>query len=79
LLLDHFVDFFKRCITGLKPEGFIGVKENNASREALFDDEDSSITRTNEELKVLFNKAGLSIVKEEVQQGLPQGLFAVRM
>jgi protein N-terminal methyltransferase len=45
----------------------------------LFDDEDSSITRTNEELKVLFNKAGLSIVKEDVQQGLPQGLFAVRM
>ncbi|KAI8885853.1 hypothetical protein K501DRAFT_214760 [Backusella circina FSU 941] len=76
---DHFVDFFKRCIDGLKPDGLIGVKENNASREALFDEEDSSITRTNEELKTLFNKAGLSIIKEDVQQGLPQGLFAVRM
>jgi protein N-terminal methyltransferase len=76
---EHFVNFFKRCIKGLKPNGFIGVKENNASKEALFDDEDSSMTRPNQELKRLFAEAGLNIVKEEVQKGFPAGLFAVRM
>lgn len=76
---DHFVAFFKRCIKGLKPNGLIGVKENNASREALIDDEDSSVTRPNQELKRLFEKAGLTLIKEDIQRGLPQGLFAVRM
>ncbi|KAG1055798.1 hypothetical protein G6F43_002257 [Rhizopus delemar] len=76
---EHFVNFFKRCIKGLKPNGFIGVKENNASKEALFDDEDSSVTRPNQELKRLFAEAGLTIIKEEVQKGFPAGLFAVRM
>ncbi|CAO3644418.1 unnamed protein product [Mucor hiemalis] len=75
---DHFVAFFKRCIKGLKPNGLIGVKENNASGEALIDDEDSSVTRPNGELKRLFDLAGLSLIKD-VQKGLPQGLFAVRM
>ncbi|KAI8360787.1 alpha-N-methyltransferase NTM1 [Blakeslea trispora] len=76
---DHLVAFFKRCTQGLKPNGLIGVKENTASKEALFDEEDSSITRPNEELKRLFNEAGLEVVKEEVQKGFPQGLFPVRM
>lgn len=57
----------------------IGVKENNASKDALVDDEDSSITRPNKELKLLFEQAGLTVIKEDVQKGLPQGLFAVRM
>ncbi|KAG2189919.1 hypothetical protein INT46_007505 [Mucor plumbeus] len=76
---DHFIAFFKRCIQGLKPNGLIGVKENNASKEALVDDEDSSITRTSDELKELFTKAGLECIKEDVQRGLPAGLFTVRM
>lgn len=63
----------------MKPNGLIGVKENNASREALIDDEDSSVTRPNQELKRLFEKAGLTLIKEDIQRGLPQGLFAVRM
>ncbi|KAI7907420.1 alpha-N-methyltransferase NTM1 [Cokeromyces recurvatus] len=76
---DHFVEFFKRCVRGLKPNGLIGVKENNAKVEAIVDDEDSSVTRTNNDLKTLFTKAGLTLIKEELQQGLPSGLFAVRM
>lgn len=43
------------------------------------DDEDSSITRPNDELKRLFKEAGLTLIKEELQKGLPQGLFPVRM
>ncbi|KAI7867892.1 alpha-N-methyltransferase NTM1 [Mucor mucedo] len=76
---DHLVAFFKRCAEGLKENGLIGVKENNASGQALVDDEDSSITRPNDELKRLFKKAGLTLIKEDLQRGLPQGLFPVRM
>ncbi|KAI9252725.1 alpha-N-methyltransferase NTM1 [Helicostylum pulchrum] len=76
---EHLVEFFKRCAKGLKVNGLIGVKENNASSEALIDDEDSSVTRPNDELKRLFKEAGLTLIKEEVQRGLPQGLFPVRM
>lgn len=43
------------------------------------DDEDSSVTRPNDELKRLFEESGLNVIKEEVQQGLPAGLFAVKM
>lgn len=73
------IAFFKRCAHGLKENGLIGVKENNASGKALVDDEDSSITRPNDELKRLFKEAGLTLIKEEIQRGLPQGLFPVRM
>ena len=43
------------------------------------DDEDSSVTRPNDELKRLFEASGLTVIKEDVQRGLPRGLFAVRM
>ncbi|KAI8982336.1 alpha-N-methyltransferase NTM1 [Mycotypha africana] len=72
-VLGHLTD-------GLKPNGLIGVKENNASIEqGVFDEEDSSITRPNSELKELFKKAGLTCIKEELQKDFPQGLFPVRM
>jgi protein N-terminal methyltransferase len=35
--------------------------------------------RPNEALKRIFTEAGLTVVKEGVQQGLPAGLFTVRM
>ncbi|CAO3615214.1 unnamed protein product [Cunninghamella blakesleeana] len=76
---DHLVAFFKRCIKGLAPGGLIGVKENNATADYIVDEEDSSVTRPNESLKQLFAKSGLTLIKEQVQQGLPVGLFTVRM
>ncbi|KAI8330771.1 alpha-N-methyltransferase NTM1 [Chlamydoabsidia padenii] len=76
---DHLVAFFKRCVQGLKPGGWIGVKENNSSKGYLVDEEDSSATRPNEALKRIFAQAGLTVVKEGIQTGLPAGLFTVRM
>ncbi|KAG0165839.1 hypothetical protein DFQ28_008227 [Apophysomyces sp. BC1034] len=76
---DDLVEFFKRCIRGLKPNGMIGVKENNSSKDYVVDEEDSSVTRPNEALKNIFERAGLKLVKEQAQQGLPAGLFTVRM
>lgn len=38
-----------------------------------------SCIRPNEALKRIFTEAGLTVVKEGIQQGLPAGLFTVRM
>ncbi|KAI8974730.1 alpha-N-methyltransferase NTM1 [Pilobolus umbonatus] len=76
---DHFVSFFQRCIKGLKPNGLIGVKENNSKKTPIIDDEDSSVTRPDHVLRALFKKAGLEIIKEDIQRDLPEGLFVVRM
>ncbi|KAI9275454.1 alpha-N-methyltransferase NTM1 [Phascolomyces articulosus] len=76
---DDLISFFTRCMKGLKPHGLIGIKENNSSKDYIIDEEDSSVTRPNDSLKYIFNKAGLEVIKEEIQQGLPAGLFTVRM
>ncbi|KAI7869017.1 alpha-N-methyltransferase NTM1 [Spinellus fusiger] len=76
---EDLVAFFKRCIEGLKPNGLIAVKENSASKEYMIDEEDSSVTRPNHALKKIFEKAGLVVVKEDTQKGMPAGLFVVRM
>lgn len=44
-LVDDLIAFFKRCIKGLKPNGLIGIKENNSSKDYVVDEEDSSVTR----------------------------------
>ncbi|KAI7854939.1 alpha-N-methyltransferase NTM1 [Circinella umbellata] len=76
---DDLIAFFKRCKKGLKPNGLIGIKENNSSKDYVVDEEDSSVTRPNDALKRLFSTSGLEVIKEEVQQGLPAGLFTVTM
>lgn len=76
------VAYLRRCAAGIStPNGLIIVKENLASgTEDIFDDQDSSVTRTEAKFKKLFKEAGLVIVKEEVQRGFPAnlGLFKVK-
>jgi hypothetical protein len=43
--LDDLIAFLKRCKEGLRPNGIIGIKENNASSGYIVDEEDSSVTR----------------------------------
>ncbi|TPX44776.1 hypothetical protein SeMB42_g02005 [Synchytrium endobioticum] len=77
---DDFIDFFKRCKNGLKPGGIIGVKENTTeASDYEVDDTDSSVTRSDEKFKELFEKAGLQILKEAKQNGFPSCLYPVRM
>ena len=57
------------------------VKENNVSDPKgsdVFDEEDSSVTRTDGGFRGLFGQAGLSVLRTEVQRGLPRELFPVR-
>lgn len=61
---------------------WIVVKENMSTDPGgwdIFDDEDSSVTRTDAKFRMLFKEAGLRIVATEVQKGFPKDLYPVRM
>ncbi|RGB23221.1 alpha-N-methyltransferase NTM1 [Rhizophagus diaphanus] len=76
---DDLIKFFERCKKGLKPKGLIGVKENVSVIGYQFDETDSSVTRSDEIYKKIFQKSGLKIVKEKIQHGMPEELFEVKM
>jgi len=77
----QLVEFFGRAKAGLEKGGWIVVKENmstESSGEDLFDETDSSVTRTDQKFRSLFEKAGLKIIATEVQRGMPKELYPVR-
>lgn len=45
----------------------------------MFDEDDSSLTRSDLAWKVAFKQAGLKLIREEVQSGFPEELFPVKM
>ncbi|KAL9115338.1 MAG: hypothetical protein Q9227_000659 [Pyrenula ochraceoflavens] len=78
------VAYFRRCIPVLAPGGWIVVKENLSTNSAsmdMYDEVDSSITRSDGSFKRIFKEAGLKVVKEELQRGFPRdlGLLPVKM
>ena len=69
-----------RCVAGLRPGGFIVVKENvTSSGEVESDDEDSSVTRPPELLRRIFVHANLELYKELKQNKFPKELYEVHM
>eukprot|EP01135_Chromosphaera_perkinsii_P004660 Nk52_evm9s293 gene=Nk52_evmTU9s293 len=76
---DDLVSFFRRCKEGLAENGIICVKENLTKEGFLVDKEDSSVTRSDELLKDLFERAGLTLLKEETQKKFPKEIFKVKM
>ncbi|KDR81657.1 hypothetical protein GALMADRAFT_59400 [Galerina marginata CBS 339.88] len=81
------VAFLKRSHESLKkhPKSLIVVKENlcpdaeDGSAVKVFDEQDSSLTRSDMAWKSAFKQAGLRLIREQVQEGLPEGLFVVKM
>ena len=51
----------------------------NRDREDIFDETDSSVTRTNEKFHKLFKEADVRCLKTELQRGFPKGLYPVRL
>ena len=84
--LGHLTDkqlvaYLGRCKRALTMDGWIVVKENmgtNANGEDMFDQQDSSVTRTDQKFRQLFKEADMRLVKTEVQRGFPKGLYPVR-
>ncbi|KAJ4357527.1 uncharacterized protein N0V89_002103 [Didymosphaeria variabile] len=90
--LGHLTDvqlvaYFERCKEGLLEEeerrqSWIVVKENLSTDfrgKDIYDEEDSSVTRSDEKFRRLFKEAGLKIVATELQKGFPKELFPVRI
>lgn len=80
---SQLVTYFRRCSDGLRqpPGGWIVVKENistNAEGKDIFDKQDSSVTRTDENWRKIFKEAGLVLLKTELQTGFPKHLLPVR-
>ncbi|KAI5956075.1 hypothetical protein KGF57_003561 [Candida theae] len=76
---DVLVEFWKTCRGALIENGTIIVKENIAPVEDVFDETDSSVTRTDRKFRELFIRAGLKLIASDVQKGLPKELYPVRM
>ena len=77
----QLVDYLKRLPPVLSEGGWIVVKENLSNHHLnvdVFDETDSSVTRTDKKFRELFDKAGLNLVSTELQKGMPKGLYAVR-
>jgi protein N-terminal methyltransferase len=86
----QLVVYLRRCMEGLvKPgdteenrQAWIVVKENispNIHHKDIYDEEDSSVTRSDEKFRKLFKEAGLKIVATEQQRGMPKELYPVRI
>ena len=66
----------------VKSSSWIVVKENLSTdfrNRDIYDEEDSSVTRSDEKFRQLFKEAGLKIVATELQRGFPKELFPVRI
>lgn len=79
---DDFVKFLKNCVQALRPGGIVFFKENctgDNRHDFVVDNDDSSLTRSDAHYKIIFEKAGVKLVKEEYQKTWPKELFPVKM
>ena len=84
--LGHLTDkqlvaYLERCKKAVTIDGWVIVKENmstNVNGDDIFDQTDSSVTRTDQKFRKLFKEADLRLIKTEVQRGFPKGLYPVR-
>ncbi|KAI7622360.1 hypothetical protein KC343_g7665, partial [Hortaea werneckii] len=78
----QFVAYLQRLPAVLSEGGWIVVKENQSNDpfgQDIYDEVDSSVSRTDTKFRRLFNDAGLRLVATELQKGFPKGLYPVRV
>ncbi|KAI5928575.1 AdoMet dependent proline di-methyltransferase-domain-containing protein [Camillea tinctor] len=82
---DCLEDYLTLCKTVLsigedgKTRDVIFVENLSTSDEDIFDEDDSCVTRQDRKFRQIFEKAGLKIIKTELQHGFPNELYPVRM
>ncbi|KAF2148806.1 hypothetical protein K461DRAFT_288271 [Myriangium duriaei CBS 260.36] len=78
----QLVGYLERSKAWLKEGGWVVVKENLSNDVRgmdVFDETDSSVTRTKEKFEAVFEQAGLKVLRSELQRGFPKELYPVRM
>ena len=78
----QLVAYLERAKGWITAGGWIIVKENLSNHPTgldIFDETDSSVTRTKDKFEDIFAKAGLKVVKTELQRGFPKELYPVRI
>ena len=74
---DQLRAYLGRCRENVTDDGWVIVKENTTNEtdgEDLFDDVDSSVTRSDSKFRAIFAAAKLRVVAYEVQKGVPKSL-----
>ncbi|XP_053102244.1 N-terminal Xaa-Pro-Lys N-methyltransferase 2 [Hemicordylus capensis] len=71
--------FLIRCQNGLKDNGIIILKDNVAREGCVLDPLDSSIIRDLNILRSLIEKSGLTILRQERQEGFPEQCVPIWM
>lgn len=75
----HLVEFLKKCAKALAENGIVVIKDNVASADVEWDATDSSVTRNYRQMGDIFERAGLSVVKEKIQKDFPAELYKIYM
>lgn len=74
------IRFLRRCGASLVLGGLIVLKENTCTDSDFeVDDQDASVTRSLRYWKYLIQQAGLRIVYDTLQEGLPDDIYSVPM
>ncbi|ODV95376.1 hypothetical protein PACTADRAFT_33944 [Pachysolen tannophilus NRRL Y-2460] len=77
---NDFLKWLDNCKKAIQENGLLVIKENNSTSDTdIFDEVDSSKTRTDENFRKLFKKAGWKLISTDKQKGLPKELLPVRM
>ncbi|GAB7338299.1 hypothetical protein MBLNU457_4615t1 [Dothideomycetes sp. NU457] len=75
-------EYLRKSKAWLSEGGWVVVKENLSNDPAdidVYDEVDSSVTRTDKKFRKIFQDAGLKLVSTELQRGFPASLYPVRM
>lgn len=78
--LGHLTDvqlkeYIIRCRAALTDAGVMVIKENlstDPKGEDMYDEVDSSVTRTDQKFRSIFKEAGMNVMASEIQSGFPK-------
>ncbi|PGH21369.1 hypothetical protein AJ80_03286 [Polytolypa hystricis UAMH7299] len=71
----QLMEYVKRCRAALTATGIMVVKENMSTDprgEDMYDELDSSVTRTDEKFRDIFSDAGMNLITSKLQTGFPK-------
>lgn len=75
---SDFIQVLSKFKKSLKPDGYIVIKDNVTDSGCELDPDDSSVTRSDYQLKQIFKRAGVEVVHDTYQKNFPRELYKVK-